>query len=158
MKYFLVSCVLTGLIMSAAAQKKGSVKKVLPNIILFIADDLGVNDIEPYGNKVIKTPNLARLSGESLRFYNAFATSPTCTPTRSSVFTGMIPVKHGAHGNHGGVKEGTKSLPYYLRPLGYSVFIAGKLHVGPDEVFDFERIPNTNVPEPGHEKKTRIKL
>ncbi|HZG23749.1 MAG TPA: sulfatase [Chitinophagaceae bacterium] len=152
-KYFGVSFVLALLLISAAAQEKGSVKKDLPNIILFIADDLGVNDIEPYGNKVIKTPNLARLSGESLRFLNAFATSPTCAPSRSSMFTGLMPVRHGAHGNHGGVKEGTKSLPYYLKPLGYTVSIAGKLHVGPDEVFDFERIPNTNVPESGHEKK-----
>jgi uncharacterized sulfatase len=50
------------------------------NVILVIADDLGVNDIEPYGNKIVRTPNLMRLSKESLLFTRAFASSPTCTP------------------------------------------------------------------------------
>lgn len=123
------------------------------NIILFIADDLGVDDIGPYGNMVVRTPNIDRLAKESLLFTDAFAGSPTCGPSRSTMFTGLMPFRHGAHGNHSGVKEGTKSLVHYLEPLGYRVAIAGKLHVGPEEVFPFERVSNTNVPEPGFEKK-----
>jgi N-sulfoglucosamine sulfohydrolase len=133
------------------AQQTSSAQQQKPNIILFIADDLGVNDIGPYGNKIVRTPNLDKLSKQSLLFTRAFATSPTCGPSRSSIFTGLMPMRHGAHGNHSGVQEGTKSIVQYLQPAGYKVAIAGKLHVGPEEVFPFERIPHTNVIEPGHE-------
>lgn len=124
-----------------------------PNIVLFIADDLGTEDIGPYGNKIVRTPNLDRLAKESLLFTHAYASSPTCGPSRSSLFSGLMPFRHGAHGNHSGVKAGTKSLAHYLRPLGYRVAIAGKLHVGPEEAFPFEQVSHTNAPEPGYEKK-----
>lgn len=80
----------------------------------------------------------------------------TCSPSRSTLFTGLMPFRNGAHGNHSGVKEDARSLVHYLEPLGYQVAIAGKLHVGPKEVFPFERVPNTNVPEPGFEKKPEL--
>lgn len=123
-----------------------------PNFVLFIADDLGVRDISPYGNTIVQTPHLQRLAQESLIFNKAFAASPTCGPSRSSLFTGLMPLRHGAHGNHSGVKSGTRSVAHYLSALGYRVAIAGKLHVGPEDVFPFERIPGTNVREPGYEK------
>lgn len=123
-----------------------------PNIVLFIGDDLGVDDIGPYGNKVVRTPNLDKLSQQSLLFTRAFAGSPTCGPSRSTLLTGLLPFRHGAHGNHSAVRENTRSLVQYLQPLGYRVVIAGKLHVGPEEVFAFERISRTNVPEPGFEQ------
>lgn len=122
-----------------------------PNFVLFIADDLGVTDTEPYGNDVVKTPNLSRLSENSLLFKNAFASSPTCAPSRSTIFTGLMPFRHGAHSNHSGVKQNTKSVVQYMQALGYKVAIAGKYHVGPEEIFSFERIANTNVREPGTE-------
>jgi N-sulfoglucosamine sulfohydrolase len=124
-----------------------------PNIVIFIGDDLGVDDTGPYGNKVVRTPHLDKLSRESLLFSRAFAGSPTCGPSRSTLFTGLLPFRHGAHGNHSVVREHTRSLVQYLQPLGYRVVIAGKLHVGPQDVFSFERISGTNVPEPGFEKK-----
>jgi N-sulfoglucosamine sulfohydrolase len=124
-----------------------------PNIIIFIGDDLGVTDIGPYGNKIIKTPHLDRLAKESMLFTRTFAGSPTCGPSRSTLLTGLFPFRHGAHGNHSGVKENTRSLVQYMQPLGYRVAIAGKYHIGPEEIFAFERIAGTNVPEPGFEKK-----
>lgn len=126
------------------------------NIVLFIADDLGYNDIEPYGNKFVKTPNLSKLAKQSLQFSKAFASSPTCTPSRCTIFTGLMPIKHGAHGNHSAVATDTKSLVQYLNPLGYKVALAGKLHVGPEEVFAFEKIADTNVPEPGFEGRAGL--
>jgi uncharacterized sulfatase len=135
-----------------AAQPSGK-QTSRPNIVLFIADDLGWNDIGPYGNQVVKTPNLDRFASESMRFTHAFASSSTCAPSRSSIFTGLMPFRHGAHGNHGGVKENTLSLAQYMKALGYVVAIAGKLHVGPQIVFSFERISKTNMPEPGFEEK-----
>ena len=124
-----------------------------PNIVLFIADDLGWNHIGPYGNRVVKTPHVDRLSNESMRFTHAFAASPTCGPSRSSLLTGLLPFRHGAHGNHSAVKPDTRSMVQYFLPLGYKAAIAGKLHVGPQEVFSFERISKTNIPEHGFEQK-----
>lgn len=135
------------------AQEWARTSSPRPNMVIFIGDDLGVDDIGPYGNTVVRTPNLDRLSRESLLFTRAFAGSPTCGPSRSTLFTGLLPFRHGAHGNHSAVRENTKSLVQYLQPLGYRVVIAGKLHVGPEEVFAFERISRTNVPEPGFEQR-----
>ncbi|PPL00940.1 uncharacterized sulfatase [Parapedobacter indicus] len=129
----------------------GQERASLPNMVIFIGDDLAVRDIGPYGNHVVRTPNLDKLSRESLVFDKAFAASPTCGPSRSSLFTAMYPMRHGAHGNHSGVGEGMSSMVQRLSALGYRVAIAGKLHVGPQEVFPFERIAGTNAPEPGFE-------
>lgn len=122
-----------------------------PNIVLFVADDLGTHDTGPYGNAVVRTPALDRLAGEGLRFTRAFAASPTCAPSRSVMFTGLMPFRNGAHANHGSVRRGTRSLPHYFEPLGYRVALAGKLHVGPEEAFPFEYVEGSNVREPGYE-------
>ena len=128
----------------------------LPNMVIFIADDLGVNDIGPYGNTVVRTPHLDQLATESMLFKRAFAASPTCGPSRSSLLTGLLPMRHGAHGNHSGVNDGTVSLIQHLSGLGYRVAIAGKLHVGPETVFPFERIAGTNIRESGYENKAGL--
>ena len=129
----------------------GQSRATTPNIVLFMADDLGAGDIEPYGNPVVETPSLEQLANESLRFTAAFAASPTCSPSRSAMYTGLMPFRNGAHANHTGVREGTRSMVHHLGELGYRVALAGKLHVGPREVLPFERIEGSNVPEPGHE-------
>lgn len=121
-----------------------------PNIVLFVADDLGARDVGAYGNSVVRTPHIDQLADESLLFKQAFASSPTCSPSRSTLYTGMMPFHNGAHNNHSGVKEGIQSLPDYMKPLGYRVALAGKFHVGPMKSFPFELIHNSNVPEPGH--------
>lgn len=147
----LLGLVLVTLALNADAQTKKKAPKKW-NIVVFVADDLAAKDIAPYGNTIVRTPNLTKLAGESLLFTNAFASSPTCAPSRSSLLTGLMPFRHGGHGNHAAVMPETKSIVHYLKPLNYKVAIAGKLHVGPEEVFPFERIANTNVPEPGFEK------
>lgn len=139
------------LFISTASAQREEDKPV--NIVLFIADDLGINDTGPYGNPVVRTPNLDEFAKSALLFTNAFATSPTCAPSRSSMFTGLMPFRNGAHSNHSGVTPGTKSLVHYLEPLGYRVALGGKLHIGPEEVFPFEKIANTNIREPGTEGK-----
>lgn len=138
---------------SNGRQSEGTKPPAHPNIVIFIADDLGIGDIGPYGSKVVRTPNLDRLAGESLLFTRAFAGSPTCGPSRSTLFTGLFPFRHGAHGNHSVARESTRSIVHYLQPQGYRVAIAGKLHVGPESVFPFEHVSGTNVPEPGFEKR-----
>ena len=121
------------------------------NIVLFIADDLGANDIGPYGNVIVRTPSIDRLAGESLLFSNAFASSPTCSPSRASILTGLMPFRNGAHANHSGIKSGIRTMPDYLRSMGYKTALAGKYHIGPRESYPFELIHHSNVPEAGKE-------
>jgi arylsulfatase A-like enzyme len=147
MKYFYLLLLTTlAFINEGECQKR-------PNIVLFIADDLGAKDIPLYGNPMVRTPNIDRLAGESLLFTNAFATSPTCSPSRASIHTGLMPFRNGAHANHSGIKDNVRTLPDYLKEAGYRVAIAGKYHLGPMDAYPFEMIHGTNVPEPGYEGK-----
>lgn len=120
-----------------------------PHLVLFIADDFCATDAGPYGATDVKTPNLDRLATQSLRFTQSFATSPTCTPSRCSLYTGLYPFRNGAHANHSLIGEHVKTLPNYLKQLGYRVVIAGKTHIGPREQFDFEYLKGSNVMPPG---------
>jgi len=124
-----------------------------PNIVLYLADDLGTMDIGPYGNKHVKTPNLDKLSQKSILFNQAFSTATTCAPSRSALFTGLYPQRNGSHSNRVAVRDTVKSIVQYFVNEGYRVAIAGKLDVGPRQVFPFEYIPGTNRREPGTEGK-----
>ena len=64
-----------------------------PNIIIITADDLGWADIAGYGADLHETPNLDRLETQSLKFTNAYAAAPVCTPTRASLMTGKYPAR-----------------------------------------------------------------
>lgn len=120
-----------------------------PHIVLFIADDYSWHDCGPYGAGDIHTPQLDKLARESVRFELAFAASPTCTPSRSAIYTGLYPFRNGSHANHSLVKDGLRTLPHYLQELGYRVVIAGKTHIGPRPVFPFEYLKDSNVMPPG---------
>jgi arylsulfatase A-like enzyme len=120
-----------------------------PDMVLFIADDLTWNDIGPYGSTDVRTPHLDELARDSLRFDQAFSASPSCTPSRSAMYTGLFPVRNGAHANHSRVKRGVRSLPLYLQEIGYRVVIAGKTHIGPRPQFPFEYLQGSNVLPPG---------
>ncbi len=120
-----------------------------PNIVLFIADDLSWHDIGPYGNTDVRTPHLDQLAKESLTFRRAFAASPTCTPSRSALYTGLYPVRNGAHANHSIINDGIATLPAIMQKLGYRVVLAGKSHIGARAQFPFEYLDNSNIMPPG---------
>ena len=112
----------------------------LPHLVLFLADDHGAPDAGCYGNTVVRTPHLDRLAEEGLRFDRAYCASPSCTPSRSALFTGLMPARNGAHPNHSSVRKGIRSLPHYLAPLGYRTVLFGKNHVSPQSAFPFEYV------------------
>ncbi|MBA4188872.1 MAG: N-acetylgalactosamine 6-sulfate sulfatase [Planctomycetaceae bacterium] len=66
-----------------------------PNVVFILADDLGWADLTPYGSTFHDTPNLQRLADRSVRFTNYYAASPLCSPTRSSILTGLYPARTG---------------------------------------------------------------
>ena len=64
-----------------------------PNIVVIMADDLGWRDLHCYGNEQIDTPFLDRLAAEGMRFTDAYAAAPVCSPTRAAMMTGLAPAR-----------------------------------------------------------------
>ena len=110
-----------------------------PNIIFYLADDQDKYDYGCYGNEKIHTPAVDKLAKEGLRFENAFTGQAICAPSRSQLYTGNYPLKNGCFLNHIQTKNKQVSITTYLRELGYEVILAGKSHVGPKSVFDWNK-------------------
>ncbi|HPA18557.1 MAG TPA: sulfatase [Verrucomicrobiae bacterium] len=66
-----------------------------PNIVFILADDLGWADLPMYGNRFNEAPNLTRLAEEGIRFTDAYAAAPVCSPTRASIMSGQYPARVG---------------------------------------------------------------
>jgi arylsulfatase A-like enzyme len=125
-----------------------------PNFVFFLADDMGWRDAGCYGSTFYETPNIDRLAKAGMRFTNAYAACPVCSPTRASIMTGKYPARLGttdyfgapqpnAVGQHWTRNKPLLPAPYLDRlPLtettiakalkqgGYSTFFTGKWHLG----------------------------
>jgi N-sulfoglucosamine sulfohydrolase len=124
-----------------------------PNIVLLIADDLGL-DCGCYGNQVIKTPNIDALAKSGTRFVNGFASVSSCSPSRASILTGLATHASGqyglAHADHNFYSfRSVQSIPRLLQQAGYRTGVIAKLHVQPPEVYpwdaDLTRVNGRNV-------------
>lgn len=81
-----------------------------PNIIFIISDDQAYNDYSFMGHEFIETPNIDKLSRESLTFTRGYASAPLCSPSLASIITGLYAFQHGITGNDPVVEyEGEKS-------------------------------------------------
>ena len=105
-----------------------------PNIIFILADDLGWAELGCYGNTFNETPNLDRLAGEGMRFTDAYAAAPVCSPTRAALMTGQYPARVGITDylrpddkNHLSTKHTT--IAEALKDAGYATGIIGKWHL-----------------------------
>ena len=79
---------------ASCSDKKPEPKKAAPpNIVFLLVDDLGWNDVGCYGSTFYETPNIDRLAKEGMRFTNAYAACPVCSPTRASILTGKYPAR-----------------------------------------------------------------
>ncbi len=124
-----------------------------PNVVFFLADDLGQRDLGCYGSTFYETPNLDRLAREGSRFTDAYAACPVCSPTRASIMSGQWPQRTGITDYIGAPlqpdlwKRNTKLLPApyadrlaldlptlakSLKSAGYATLFAGKWHLGPE--------------------------
>ncbi|MBD0400781.1 sulfatase [Flammeovirga sp. EKP202] len=122
-------------------------KKPKPNVIFILVDDLGYMDLGCYGSSFYETPNLDALAKKSVKFTNAYAASPVCSPTRSSIMTGKYPSRIKMT-NHSGIigpkgpgykllapkPNGSLPLEEYtlaeaLRDNGYFTAHVGKWHL-----------------------------
>lgn len=130
----------TVLIISSCASKTTEKRERIkqPNIIFYLADDQDKYDYGCYGNDFIKTPAVDRLAREGMVFENAFTGQAICAPSRSQLYTGNYPLKNGCFLNHFRSKPDMKSITTYLGDLGYDVILAGKSHVKPSSVYDWD--------------------
>ncbi|AKJ64731.1 sulfatase [Kiritimatiella glycovorans] len=113
-----------------------------PHILLITTDDQGTT-LGCYGDPLGRTPNMDRLAAEGMRFTRAYVTHASCSPSRSSILTGLYPHQNGQIGLAGahpeyGVKRNIPTLPGILKESGYYNGIIGKLHVTPQEIFPFD--------------------
>jgi arylsulfatase A-like enzyme len=107
---------------------------VRPNVLLITADDLGLQ-LGCYGDKLAETPNIDRLARESVQFQTAYVSQASCSPSRSTMFTGLYPHGNGQYGlanaNVGfQVHEHLLDalLPNVLNQAGYRTGSVGKIH------------------------------
>ena len=111
-----------------------------PNILYVTADDLG-EQVGCYGDAIARTPNIDALAAMGTKFSNAYVTQASCSPSRSSLLTGLYPHQNGQVGltNRGyGMKPNIPNLPTLLHDAGYRTGIIGKLHVAPEKAFAFD--------------------
>jgi arylsulfatase A-like enzyme len=101
-----------------------------PNIVFLISDDQSAFDAGCYGNTAIRTPNIDRLAREGIRFENAFATSPQCSPSRASILTGQSPIAVGMSRLHAPLRPWVPSVLEPLKTAGYWTAAYRKVHLG----------------------------
>ena len=93
MKYLLLTALALVTTIKIEAQEK------LPNVIFVLADDLGYGDIEPYGQQIIKTPELTQLAKEGMKFTQFYTGTAVCAPSRASFITGQTTGETHIRGN-----------------------------------------------------------
>lgn len=111
-----------------------------PNIIYIMTDDMGYADLSCYGGKDYTTPNLDKLASQGIKFINAYAAAPLCTPTRTAFMTGRYPAKtpvglvEPLRGTPKdsliGLRPDYKSVATLLKQNGYETVLIGKWHLG----------------------------
>jgi len=99
-----------------------------PHILYLMSDQHRYDCMGSSGNPVIRTPNLDRIAAEGVRFSRAYTSTPSCTPARSAVLTGLSPWHHGMLGYGRVAKSYPLELPRAVAQAGYYTFGIGKMH------------------------------
>lgn len=128
---FFAICLIALGTMSLAADK--------PNIIIFLADDLGYADVGVNGCQDIPTPHVDAIAKGGVRFTDGYATHPVCSPSRAALMSGMYQHRFGFEYNSGpeqfadpnfGLPREVSTLAEKLKVAGYATGMIGKWHIG----------------------------
>jgi arylsulfatase len=119
-----------------------SIAEIKPNIIYILVDNWGWGDLSVQGG-TIPTPNIDRLATQGVRLTN-FNVQNQCTPTRSALHTGRLPIRSGTYkvpapGEPDGLAAWEYTLPELLSDAGYTTALFGKWHLG----MNINKLPNT---------------
>ena len=112
-----------------------------PNLVLILADDLGLGDVGVYGSELIETPHIDALAESGVRFSQAYVSHPVCSPSRAGLITGRYQQRHGWEFNparrdlHQGMDLSQETLADALKVRGYTTGLVGKWHLGQAEDF-----------------------
>jgi len=109
-------------------------KNQKPNLLFIFTDEQAQSVMKAYGNEKIQTPNMDMLASKSIVFQNAYVTQPVCTPSRSTLMTGLYPHTNGCVKNNVPLDENIPCFPELGMFSDYQTAYMGKWHLG-DEVF-----------------------
>ncbi|XP_060082819.1 steryl-sulfatase-like [Ylistrum balloti] len=112
-----------------------------PNIVIFIADDLGYGDVGCFGNTSLNTPNIDRLAREGAKMTHHLAAASMCSPSRTAFLTGRYPIRSGmvpsGHirintfvASYGGLPTSEVTIAELAKSAGYKTALIGKWHLG----------------------------
>ena len=105
-----------------------------PNIVVFLADDLGYGDLGCYGHPLIQTPHLDAFAKQGVRLTQCYSASAVCSPSRSAILTGRTPYRNGVftwipENQSIHLRTSEVALPRLLQANGYSTCHVGKWHL-----------------------------
>ncbi|MFM8497959.1 MAG: sulfatase [Planctomycetia bacterium] len=128
------ACLACLIVMVVAPVAARAVEAAPPNIVLFLADDLGYGELGCYGNTAAITPNLDRFASQGLRLTDCHSASSVCSPSRSSLLTGRTPFRNGVftwipENSPIHLRTSEITLPRLLKDAGYDTCHVGKWHL-----------------------------
>ena len=139
---------MAGMAMACGALRAAAIPSKRPNIVVFLIDDMGWGDLGCYGDTFHETPNIDQLARESMRFTNAYAGAPVCSPSRAAILTGKAPARlHLTQWIPGTLypykrlleaptplhlQLGIPTIASVLKGAGYRTAAIGKWHLGGD--------------------------
>lgn len=176
---YLTSIVLTASLVSSyaihAKSQTATAQKTKPNLVLIVTDEHNFRTLGAYraqlskdqalmwGETVVDTPNLDYLAKNGVLFNSMYASSPVCSPSRSSMFTGLYPQNAGVPQNNAVMKKDVPTIANVLNNHGYKTGYAGKWHLsgnakpGWAPEYDYGFTDNRFMFNRGHWKNLDIK-